>query len=110
MPPVRVASEKFPREILENRDDLGPSSRSLLQDQGSIARIRETLAAGFGHNICPCLCLCRGIGRGIAFDVALALTPPWSPKESPGAWNSVFAITPKPSHRSRDPEETVLKT
>jgi hypothetical protein len=60
-----MASEKFPREILENSDDLGSSSRSLLQVQGSIARIRETLAVGFGYDIGPCLCLCGGIGIGL---------------------------------------------
>jgi hypothetical protein len=65
-----MASEKFPREILENSDDLGSSSRSLLQVQGSIARIRETLAVGFGYDIGPCLCLCGGIGIGLGLGMA----------------------------------------
>jgi hypothetical protein len=55
-----------------------------------------------------------------AFAVALALAlalawhglgidPPWSPKGSPGACNSAYAITPKPSHRSHRPEAMALK-
>ena len=98
---VRMASEKFPREILENRDDLGPSSRSLLHDQGSIARIRETLAVGFGHDICLCLCLClcRGIGIGIGIDpTMIAQGVPRHLEQR--LRHHTEAITSKPSHRS----------